>query len=344
MTFSTFFKLVGKAFRFSVNRPLQRFNIYNRSKKYLGPDAKKFMPAPRAIGALSQNDWRGSQYPHLEPGYKSIKQKRLAALNKPNQLEASKSQPKLSKSFSETKTDDNLIIEASHKLAVMKTIVRIQPTDNKQQELVGSSQNQSATRTHRPLPKCTNLQLSDLTSIWAVEKTPKGRINLNMLQELMLNKLADEKYWTPKMVAERYNIKEEYAESLLKYILQIRVVVSPKLAKALDYVARNDTTYQASKDLVYFVDNRLRTEDDKRYDEMFLPGEDLDEEVRAVLDAQHDIVKVDQSIEARRRRIARPQPLRVAHANKPETTKEPERQVRKLAERKESGKSSGQIT
>lgn len=338
MSLNTFIKLVGKAFRFTVNRPMQRFNIYNRSKKYLGPDAKKFMPAPRAIGALSQNNWKPSQYPHLESGYKSIKQKRLDAVNRQKQLElpleSTSESGNVPKSYSENKLDDHLIIDASNKLEVTKTVIKIEPPDKQVQQLPESDTGDNI-KLQRPLPKSTNLQLSDLASIWAVEKVPRGRLDLNMLQEIMINKLGDDAYWTPKMIAEKYNIKESYAESLFKYLKQIRIVVSPRMSKALDYVGRNDPSYQAAKHLIYFVDKRLRTNLDKKYDSMYSPGEQLDEEVRELIDSPNEIAKATGSNLERQKRIARPAPLRIAPINQP-VHKEPERRIKRLESPKDN--------
>lgn len=338
MSLNTFIKLVGKAFRFTVNRPMQRFNIYNRSKKYLGPDAKKFMPAPRAIGALSQNNWKPSQYPHLESGYKSIKQKRLDAVNRQKQLElpleSTSESGNVPKSYSENKLDDHLIIDASNKLEVTKTVIKIEPPDKQVQQLPESDTGDNI-KLQRPLPKSTNLQLSDLASIWAVEKVPRGRLDLNMLQEIMINKLGDDAYWTPKMIAEKYNIKESYAESLFKYLKQIRIVVSPRMSKALDYVGRNDPSYQATKHLIYFVDKRLRTNLDKKYDSMYSPGEQLDEEVRELIDSPNEIAKATGSNLERQKRIARPAPLRIAPINQP-VHKESERRIKRLESPKDN--------
>lgn len=348
MSLSTFIKLVGKAFRFTVNRPLQRFNIYNRSKKYLGPDAKKFMPAPRAIGALSQNNWKPSQYPHLESGYKSIKQRRLDAVNKQKHLElpseSSSESGNQPKSYSENRLDDDLIIGASNKLEVTKTVVKINPSDKKVQQLSESSNvcTENSVKKQRVLPHSTNLQLSDLASIWAVEKVPKGRLDLNMLQEIMINKLGDDAYWTPKMITEKYNIKESYAESLFKYLKQIRIVVSPRMSKALDYVGRNDPNYQAAKHLIYFVDKRLRTNEDKKYDSMYLPGEQLDEEIRELIDTPSEIAKIGETNIERQRRTKRPAPLRIAPINQP-IFKQPERRVKQLPERIESPKDNESV-
>lgn len=342
MSLSTFIKLVGKALRFTVNRPLQRFNIYNRSKKYLGPDAKKFMPAPRAIGALSLNNWKPSQYPHLESGYKSIKQRRLDAINKRQQLEglpsgSTSESDKQPKSFSETENDDDLIIEASNKLEVTKTVIKIDPPDNQQKQLLSDGDSnvvdsRSSVELQRALPKCTNLQLSDPATIWAVEKVPKGRLDVNMLQEIMINKLADEAYWTPEKIADKYNIKQSYAESLFKYLKQIRIVVSPRMAKNLDYVGKNDPAYQAAKHLIYFVDKRLRSDSDKKYDKMYLPHEQLDEEVKEVIDSPSEVTAIDERL----KKIARPAPLRIGPINRPMVEGPAQSSVKQISGKKES--------
>jgi hypothetical protein len=125
----------------AVNRPIQRFNIFNRAKKHLGEDAKYFMPAPRAIGSLSQI--KPSLYPHLEgqSGFRSIKQKRLEAIKKRNEtllerttnenqalLSSNSEVPTVTKSFSETINDDRLIIQAGNSLPqVIKTVTTIEP-------------------------------------------------------------------------------------------------------------------------------------------------------------------------------------------------------------------------
>jgi Fe-S cluster biosynthesis and repair protein YggX len=312
----TFFKLVGKALRMAVNRPIQRFNIFNRAKKYLGPDAEYFMPAPRAIGALSQA--KPSQYPHLEgkSSFKSIKQKRLNAIAERNQKlltnEANNNQnlsesnenlvQETTKSFSETKNDDKLVINVSNKLPVIKTVTRLETSSTPPEQLAEQD------KPHRPLPKSTNLQLSDPAVIWCVDKVPPGRLDLSKFQELMINRLADENYWTPKQIAETYNIKEEYAEGLIKYYKQIRIIISPRIAQNLDYVARNDPAYQATKHIIYHVDKSLRSDFDKQCDATFLPTDKLDPEIRALLDAG--------AVQPRRQQaIARPVPLRIRSIN-----------------------------
>lgn len=318
----TFFKLVGKAIRFSVSRPLQRFNIYNRAKKYLGEDAKYFAPAPRAIGALSKIG--PSRYPHLEGGgyFKSIKQKRLEALQNRHQktIEShlpdranSSAQPSATiataKSFSETRADDNMIIELSNKLPVVKIVTKV---ENQKNQLDTNNLKKSSSR---PLPKLTNLPLQDPASIWVVDKTRPGRLSLEQLQELMINKLADDLYWTPKKISETYNIKEEYAENLIKYLKQIRIIISPRIAKLLDYTARNNPVYQATKHVIYHVDKSLRTETDRQFDNMYLPTDEIDEEIRELINAgaMQARQQPDPSLRAL---IKRPQPLRLNPINK----------------------------
>lgn len=338
MSLRTFVKLVTKAFKFTVSRPIQRFNIYNRSKRYLGPDADRFTPAPRAIGPLSQIS--PSQYPHLESGsgYRSTRQRRLDALAKnsgatqdPLLADTQSTTLKLPKSFSETASDDNFIRQLSSKLEVTKSVTNLGvpqrnhgmlPLPSSSQITDGNEADPSSDvsgPSSRPLPKCTNLDLSDPASIWIMDKVPKGRLNLNMLQEIMVNKLADDKHWTTKVVAEKYDVKEEYVESLLKYLKQIQIIVSPQMAKMLDYAGRNDPVYQATKHIVYHVDKRLRSDVDKKYDKMFLPSEQLDDEVRSLLDEPGAL-----QVERANRRLsvqAKPEPLRLAPINR-ETNQE----------------------
>lgn len=335
MSLFTFIKLCGKAFRFVVSRPLQRFNIENRSKKYLGPEAKYFKPAPRAIGSLSLIDGKPPQYPYLEGGggFKSIKQRRLQAIeSKRDQLlESQKNLHPIVelKSYSETELDDIFVRSVVHKLNVTKTPVQINATENaglltEPLELTGTedssdSQKALAKPTTRLMPKCTNLQRQDQLSIWNIDKTPPGRLNLNMLQELMVNKLVDDAYWTPKKISENYNIKEEYAEQLTKYYKQIIVVVSPRMKNLLDYTARNNPVYEATKDVIYQVDKGLRTEDDKKYDDMFLPHEELDEKVKEILDPPETRIELSEEEEIEKRRrdyiARRPKPLRIGSEN-----------------------------
>lgn len=294
MSLSTFIKLVTKAFRFATIRPLQRFNVANRSKKYLGPEAKYFKPAPRAIGAMSKLTGKPPQYPHItDGGFMSLSRKRSDMLSR-NQLPSSEEKKlQLSpKSFSAVMKDDNLVRGVAEKLRVLKTVIPIDVPSRSRGLLHSMSSsgnddlgNQSSSKS-RNLPTLTSLQLSDPSVIWHVDKVPEGRIDLNSLQELMINKLADTEYWTPERIAERYRIKPEYASLLTKYIQQMRIVISPRMKNLLDYVARDDPLYQATKDTLYIVDRNLRSELDKRYDKMFLPGEEeLDERVREVLGA-----------------------------------------------------------
>lgn len=276
MSLSTFLKLVNKAFKFAVMRPIQRFNIYNRARNYLGPDAKYFRPAPRAIGSSMV------------------------------QTEALVSSPK---SFSATEEDDILIKQTSNKIEVKKLLVSPPAIggDNKVGPL-------------RPLPKLTKLDRRDPADIWNVDKTPPGRLSLHMLQELMLNKLGDDKHWTPKMLAERYKIREEYAESLVKYLKQVRIVVSPRTAMFLDYVGRENPTYQAAKHIVYHVDKSLRNDVDKMYDKMYLPTDQIDKEIREMVTQDDGLVPTQQfdEIAKVRRLVKRPAPLRLSPVNAPE--------------------------
>lgn len=270
----TFFRLVGKAFRMTVNRPLQRFNIANRARKHLGVDAKYFKPAPRAIS----------------PGFKSIS-----------------SSSSIIKSFSETINDDRLVIEASNSLPVIKTVIKneLSSPDLVKQE-----------KPARPLPKSSSLQLSDPAVIWHVDKVPPGRLDLNKLQELMINKLADDDYWTPHKIAEVYNIKEEYAENITKYFKQIRIIISPGLAKNLDYVARNDPVYQATKHIVYHVDKSLRSEHDKQFDATFLPTDNPDPEIKELLEASA-LQRRQQPDLRLTQLVKRPKPLKIGSVNEP---------------------------
>lgn len=307
---------MGKALRFGVARPIQRFNIESRAKKHLGEDAKYFKPAPRAIGPLTKLG--PSQYAHLEGGgFKSIKQKRLEAIQSRNQrlLESDQSRPQIesssqksfrdrvnaiAKSFSETRRDDELIIESLPRLPAIKTSLLMNTRENHTPSLGDkdkadetNKQIETAKKTHRPLPKSTNLDLRDPTHIWVTDNVPPGRLDLNNLQEIMLNKLSDTNYWTPEKISERYNIKAEYAEKLTKYLSQVRVVLSPRMAKCLDYTARTDPVYQATKDIIYFVDKSLRTELDKKYDAMYLPTDELDPEIRDLIghnEIQHKVI------------------------------------------------------
>ena len=303
--------MVGKALRYSIRRPLQRFNIANRAKNFLGEDAKHFMPAPRAIGAVSKLG--PIQYPHLEGGgsFKSLRQRRLEALQSRRQkaIESTHSHDHgLQRAFSETEKDDNLVIEASNKLEVVKTVklVTSQQPNAPDKELTKT--------TDRPLPKLTNLPLQNLSSIWNIDKTPPGRLSLNSIQEMMLNKLADVDHWTPKRISETYNIKEEYAESLLKYLKQVRIIISPAMAKNLDYIDRNNPTYQATKHIVYYVDKSLRSEQDRQYDKMYLPTDEIDPEIRELLEV--DSLKDRRESEEKIRKLfKRPEPLRIGPLN-----------------------------
>lgn len=299
MSLSTFIKLVGKAFRFTVNRPIQRFNVYNRAKKYLGPDAKYFKPAPRAIGPMSQNT-KPLQYPHLTGGSRpseKIDSGQLRSLPKP--------------SFSETEEDDSVVTENTPKLDVKKTTTVVNNNEN-------ALTSEGAQK--RSLPTLTNLDRRDPADIWITDKVPPGRLSLNMFQEMMLNKIGEGDALTPKIIAERYKIREEYAESLVKYLKQIRIVVSPRMAMYIDYVGRTNEEYQATKHLIYYVDKSLRDKNDKLYDKMYLPSDEIDPKIRELLDRDDEIAPVQQFNEVARvqRLVKRPEPLRVGPINKPQ--------------------------
>lgn len=325
MSLSTFIKLVGKAFRYSVNRPIQRFNVYNRSKKHLGPDAKYFKPAPRAIGPMSQTS-SPIQYPHLTDGSRH--------------LEEISREPvaSLPKSFSETEQDDSLVKEATPKLDVKKTVVMVGNIDE--------STNEAAPK--RSMPKLTNLGRRDPADIWEIDKTPPGRLSLHMFQELMLNRLGEGEEFTPKIIAERYKIREEYAESLIKYLKQVRIVVSPRMGKLLDYVGKDNPAYLSTKHLVYHVDKSLRTDNDKIYDKMYLPTDKLEPEIRELIDQGGIIPATQQFGEVAKvqRLIKRPAPLRLAPVNVPKeqsSQKSAVQQQRRLSSAKHSS-DSGDVT
>lgn len=330
----TFFKLVGKALRFSISRPIQRFNIYNRAKKYLGEDAKYFTPAPRAIGSLSQNS--SSQYPHLEgpSGFKSVKQRRLEAIVRRNQrlLEQEETGEDVDqnsdgtndkKAFSETKQDDRVVIESSTKLPAIRTVSL---ETSKSSDKLPNAGEAVATRPPRPLPTSTNLQLSDPAVIWQVDQVPPGRLDLNKFQELMINKMADDAYWTAKQISETYNIKEEYAENIIKYFKQVKIILSPRIANKLDYVSRNDPLYKSYKHVIYHVDYSLRDSVDKKFDDTFLPTDDLDPEVRKVLQGSQLQRSPDPKLTSL---FKRPQPLRVEPLNRSEATSQIDDEARR---------------
>jgi len=279
MPFSNVFRIVSKALKSATKRPLQRFNIYNRSKKYLGEDSKYFFPAPRAIGPVSKIG--PSQYPHLEGGlgnFKSVKQRRLEAIAKSNST----------LSTSQMKKDVSLVIDTAQKLPVIKTIVKKSPQTSVEQEVQSTDLIHSNKKPPRPLPKAVNLNLQDQTVIWSIDRVPPGRLDLNKLQEIMVNKLADDEYWTPSMIAKTYDIKEKYAENLIHYLKQIRVVISPRMKKILDYTNRTNDAYNATKDTIYLVDPRLRTELDRSVDKTFLPEDELDDNIRQLLNASQE--------------------------------------------------------
>lgn len=302
MPFTNAFNILNKALKSATKRPLQRFNIYNRSKKYIGEESQNFFPAPRAIGPLTKIG--PSQYPHLEAGrgggFKSVKQRRVEAIAARNDrlLQITEEQRSLDRdnegvrSYSEIRHDDRLVIEGSNKLPVIKTVERIKPklSPSAAAALIEQGPSDSTTTTSvakssRPLPKLTNLDLRDPASIWHVDKVPPGRLDLNKLQELLLNKMGNADHWTPKLISEAYNIKEEYAENLITYLKQIRVVVSPRVAKVLDYVNRANDEYNQTKHIVYVIDKSLRDELDRSMDDTFLPEDELDESIRELLDA-----------------------------------------------------------
>lgn len=322
MTLGTFLKLVNKAVKFSVHRPLQRFNVYNRAKKYLGPDAKYFRPAPRAIGPMSELS-KPIQYPHLTGGNKSA-----------GKLSSTDPVALLPKSFSETEQDDCFVRETADKLDVKKTTVIINNTAQPDDKLVQK----------RPLPQLTKIDRRDPAIIWETDKAPPGRLSLHMFTEMMLNQLGDEQFWTPKAVAEHYKIREEYAASLIKYLKQIRIVISPRMSKLLDYTARENASYQAAKHLVYHVDKSLRDKYDKQFDNMFLPTDELDEEVRSLLDQGSLVPEQQQFNELAKvqRVIKRPAPLRLKPENAPRELSSHRLEVReqkKLAAAKRSSDS-----
>lgn len=334
MPFSTFINLVGKLFRATTKKPLQRFNIIERSKKYIGQDSQHFFPAPRAIGSLSQIG--PSQYPHLEcrDGFKSISERRLKALEirKRQLLEAENNSDKklleMPKSFSETRKDDELVIDAISRLPAIKQIIRIDhPKRTRHKQITGGKDLVAAEKISRPLPKSTNLDLSDHSSVWAVNKVPPGRLDLNKLQELMLNSLADPNYWTPKQIAETYNIKEEYAKNLLTYLRQIRFLVSPRMKYLMDYTNRNNELYQATRDVVYKTDKRLRSELDRSVDETFEITDDLDPNIRDLIEFGR-VQKIDAPLKdpATKYRLKKPEPLRVKSLNQPQNVKQQQQQ------------------
>lgn len=263
MPFSGVIRILRKMVGYTLVRPVLRFNVNNRAKKYLGPEAPKFMPAPRAIGPMSQAK-KPVVYPHLAHGenFKSVQTKRLQAMDKYNLVESTPQQ-------SIEVEKDRFIIDTSKRLEVNKIVHEENIPMSIQ---VKSKDDNTKVSTHRPLPKLTSLQLSDPASIWVVNKTPPGRLNLDQLQEIMINKLADnDNYWTPERIASRYKIKEKYAESLCNYLKHITIHISPKLANLMDYTSRDDPLFQATKHIIYVVRSDLRSDEDKKYDKMYLP-------------------------------------------------------------------------
>lgn len=343
--FNNFYKLVVKALKYTIARPIQRFHIEGRAKKYLGEESKYFMPAPRAIGSLSKQGI--SQYPHLENTgkFKSVAQRRQEAIASRNQklleasttttttaksislVEANDSTTTLpQKSFSEIKQDDDLVIEASmNRLPVIRTM----PLLDKPPEALASGEEGKdiqLVKSHRPLPKLVNLDLSDPASIWQVDKVPLGRLDLNKLQELMINKLADDEgHWTSKKISDVYNIKEEYAENIISYLKQIRIIISPHIKTCLDQTASNDPRYQATKDIIYVVDYTLRNETHRKFDETFLPTDQLEPEVQKVLEGGKVAEQLKPASKYMQPDIRltklykRPEPLKLTHSiNEPE--------------------------
>lgn len=306
MSLSGLIKLVTKAFKFTISRPIQRFNIENRAKKYLGPDASKFKPAPRAIGPIAGRSLKQLSKPSTPP-------KNVGLLLS----------DEIKKPFSETEDDDKMVINSSNKLQVNKTVTQLNESICQNNKLITANENK---KSHRPLPKLTNLQLSDPASIWTVNKTPPGRLNLIQLQEIMIYNMP------AKLASEKFGIKEEYAETLIKSMKQVRVLVSPRLSKLLDYTNRDNKLFQETKNLIYFEDKTLRSDIDKSIDETFLPDDKLDPEIRELLDASKEaaalvdsektkprITFVADEVFRRPKRLAkRPEPLRISPAN--ETT------------------------
>lgn len=357
MPLSTFVKLVGKALRYSLIRPLQRYNVVNRSKKYLGPEAPKFAPAPRAIGAMSQLS-KPPQYPHIQAstgGFLSMRQRRLQAIERsgslpaPDEREKPKElqdllQQKPKPTYSQSENDDVLVREAAQALAVTKTVIdlkrlMIQDEDESsssrpEPEVAPSETGNELVTTKRPLPTSTNLPLQDISVIWETTRVPRGRISLMQLQELLINKLADENYWTPERVSEQYGIKLDYAATILQYYKQIRIIMPPRVYKALEYTQHNDPVFQATKDLVYEVDVSMRNELDKKCDETFLPTDQLSEEIMTVLNRKPVLpgtVEEEKMLKEKDkpRTITHPGPLPVKALNEPtkRPAKEPSRRI-----------------
>lgn len=355
MPLSRLIGFVGKILRSLTVKPMQRYNVYNRALKYLGPDAKRFFPAPRAIG--NPDGIKSLPYPHLSAkGRRGLAQKKPALFGLFNNNK--------SQLLQESQSKNEFVVDASNKLEVTKTVVvNPQPMPTSQssepvEELVdiqkGPSSALELAKKKRPLPRSTIMQRDDARVIWDCDKAPPGRLTLNDLQELMVNKLADAEHWTPKVLADRYNIKEEYADQLLNSIKQIRIVISPRLSVLMDYVGRDDQVYQATKNTIYIVDNRLRSDTDKIYDKMFLPDEKLAPEVDQLIDPPTD----PQQLQILTRTSAmfdslvrKPEPLKLEPVVNEDVRKErasivesmPPRRVRGLTSPRETRPSSGPV-
>lgn len=311
MPFSGLARLVTKIFKYTFIRPIKRFDANIRMLKYLGPESKFFQPAPRAIGSLHDTGGKGLPYPHPKSGrgFKAVQQRRLEALAS---KQTSSNSEQISLKPPDDSVDNKFVIDASNRLEVTKATVNL----NHSTESRLLEEDSTGERTSRPLPKSTILELQDSRSIWVVDKVPPGRLDLNKLQELMLNKLADGEYWTPERLAERYKIKAEYAESLTKYLKQVRIIVSPRMKKLLDYVGKNDAAYEAGKHLVFIEDKSLRDDIDKQYDKMFLPEDDLTEDVKSLLEGSNSLPHQLDSATSTYTRLARkPEPLRLTPLN-----------------------------
>lgn len=301
MPFSRLTGNIIKFFKFVVMKPIQRFNIENRAVKYLGPESKYFKPAPRAIGASIERGYKGIEYPHLEEtrGFKNVHQRdRQRIVGTDND----------STTTENIDPGDQFVRDTSNRLEVTKTIVKVDEPVKDQKT------------SNRPLPHSMNLGLEDPSAIWVVDKVPHGRLDLGKLQELMLNKLGQNDYWTPERVAEQYNIKPEHAESLMKYVKQIRIIVSPRMKKLMDYTGQNDPIYQSAKHLVYIVDKSLRNDVDKQYDDMYLPSDKLDEEVKSIIEPRDK--KLQPAIWTYQMLVKKIEPLKIKPVNRIEPTEQ----------------------
>lgn len=121
-------------------------------------------------------------------------------------------------------------------------------------------------RALRPLPVARNLPLEDPLNIWFVHKLPYGRLDLEKLQELLYNRLADGDYWSAKMISEKYKLNIDHAINLTKYVAAHKIICSPKVYNNLELVCLNNKFYQQIKSFAVEVDESLRTESDKRLD------------------------------------------------------------------------------